>query len=160
MSAQLVLGGSVLTMATWPVIDDSALTPVLEVSQRINDTPGLRMTEQSLPERRMSFKLGGKVSAGVRTSCASDIAILEAMGTADAPVTLILETVRGGQWVITEMAITPTQYADSGDVAQADVQLTMKKAPGAGIRIGIVRTPEKPPKKSPSSGRPVSGKKR
>lgn len=142
MSAHLLLASSILTMATWPTIDDSALAPSREQAQRLLANPVLRLTARNLPERRISFRLGGRTVAGVRQSCAGKVAIMRSMAAADAPVTLILEDQRDGRWVILEAAITPTAFTDDGEVAQADVQATLSRVQAdSGPRIGIVRRP-------------------
>jgi hypothetical protein len=149
-----VLGSTILTMATWPTMDDASLAPTREQTQRIGNTPGLRLTAKNLRVRRAAWRLGGVTVKGVRQSCAEDVAKLEALATADAPCTLMLADQRAGLWWITELAITPSAHTDSGLVAQAEVQATFTAAPGKAVRLGVVRLPGSP------AAKPAKGAKR
>lgn len=159
--AMLVLGGLSLRFATWPKVDDSDLTAKFEQQQRIGSKPATQVSEETKPARRLQFKLGGLVNAGVRSSCAAELTVLQAMCDADAPVTLILADRRAGQWTIVENAVTPLFWTEAGDTAEAEVQLTLWRAEPGAVRIGIVRTPgKKPTTPAKGKGKPATGAKR
>lgn len=155
--ALLVLGARTLRTATWPTFDHSNLAPSEEEVQHLEAATTTRKSARVLEERRISFKLGGQTVLGKPQSCAADVALLIEFANADAPVALILQNTRAGQWTIPEVAITPTAFTDDGQIARADVQATLKKSPAGSVRIGIVRSVVRGAAKT--SSKPVTGKK-
>jgi hypothetical protein len=129
-------GMDTVTLPWWPDdVADAKLAAAWTQLERPGRAPLLLRAGRQLAERTISYTARHR---DFDAPVARHLDRLVAMAASTTPITLMLASTDAGAWHITDLSWTVVNHSRAGEIAVAEVSMTLTRASDGGVKVGPV----------------------